>query len=353
MNKMQDIKGLTLEELERVLDNWNEAKFRARQIFFWIYQKGIQDFDSMSNLPWNLRNRLKEKFYIIGMRLIRRLGSSDGTEKFLFELKDSNLIEAVIIPIKKRITGCISTQVGCKFACHFCASGLLGFKRNLTSAEMVEQVLYLKNNLKERKLTHIVFMGIGEPLDNYDNVLKGIRSINSTEGLYIGARRITISTCGIIPGIKRLSDENLQIELSISLHAADEKTRSQIMPINKKYPLKELMRTCAEYIKKTNRQLTFEYILIQGINSDLQNAHKLSKILKELKLCKVNLIPANSVRELKVEPPNKLEVLIFRDYLLKKRINVTLRRPRGEDIEAACGQLRLHIANRKLHIANR
>ena len=356
---MKNISDLTLEELKEFLYNCKQETFHAKQIFAWIYKKGVKDFEGMSDLPSGLRKRLKEDFYLLSLNLIKRLRSIDGTEKFLFKLRDGNLIEAVTIPTEKRITGCISTQVGCKFSCSFCASALSGFKRNLATGEMLGEALYLKNYSKNKKLTHLVFMGIGEPLDNYDNVIKAIRIINSPEGLNIGARRITISTCGIIPGIKRLSDEGLQIELSISLHAADDKRRAEIMPINKKYPIKDLIKTCIEYIRKTNRQITFEYILIKGINSDLQNARILSKILKGLN-CKVNLIPANPVRntkvierenkisngantikERKVEPPKEAEILLFRDYLLKQGINVTLRRPRGQDIDAACGQLRL------------
>jgi 23S rRNA (adenine2503-C2)-methyltransferase len=329
----QDIKEFTLKELEDVLENWGKPSFHAKQIFAWLYKKGVKDFEEMSDLPSDLRKRLKERFYLFGLKLIRGLESCDGTEKFLFELRDGNLIEAVSIPAERRITGCISTQAGCKFACGFCASGLSGFKRNLTAAEMIEQAMQFK-------FTHLVFMGIGEPLDNYDNVIKAIRIINSPQGLHIGARRITISTCGITPGIKRLSDEGLQIELSISLHAADGKTRSRLMPVNKKYPLKDLIKACAEYIKKTNRQITFEYILIKGINSDLQSAGKLGRLLKGLN-CKINIIPANPIKELKIELPEHREILLFRDYLLKHGINVTLRRPRGQDIEASCGQLRL------------
>ena len=337
---MKDIKGIDLKELENILTSWGQRPFHARQIFSWIYKKGVLDFDAMSDLPLDLRTSLKENFYILSLKLIKRLKSSDGTEKFLFELKDHNFIEAVIIPTEKRITGCISTQVGCKFACRFCASGALGFKRNLASSEMVEEVLYLKNNSRGKKLTHIVFMGVGEPLDNYDNVIRAIRFINSPHTFNIGARRITISTSGVVPAIKKLSGEGLQVELSVSLHAADDKTRSRLMPINKIYTLADLIAACREYIRKTNRQITFEYILIKGINSGLQNALKLSKILKGLN-CKVNLIPCNAIKELKVEPPEKLEISLFRDYLLKSGINVTLRRPRGQDIEAACGQLRL------------
>jgi len=342
---MNDIKDLTLKELEQVLLNWKQGSFHARQIFSWLYKKGVTNFDAMSDLPSDLRTRLKESFYILSLKLIKRIKSYDGTEKFLFALKDDNLIEAVIIPAERRITGCISTQVGCKFACRFCASGLLGFKRNLSCGEMLDEALYLKNNAPDNKITHLVFMGIGEPLDNYDHVLRAIRIINSRYSFNIGARRITISTCGIVPGIKRLSAEGLQIELSVSLHAADDKTRSQIMPINKKYPLKALIEACKDYIRKTNRQITFEYVLIKGMNYDLQNAQNLIKILKGLN-CKVNLIPCNAIKELKVEPPKKSEILLFRDYLLKSGINVTLRRPRGQDIEAACGQLRLRYENK-------
>ncbi len=332
---------MTIQELEQVLSSWKQEAFRAKQIFSWIYKKGVLDFAGMSDLPLDLRKSLEKNFYLFDLKLMKVLKSKDKTAKFLFESKDKNLIEAVTIPIEKRITGCISTQVGCKFACAFCASGLAGFKRDLTISEMMNEVLFLKNNSPDKKLTHLVFMGTGEPLGNYDNVIKAVRMINSPYSFNIGARRITISTCGIIPGIKRLSDENLQIELSVSLHAADEKVRSQIMPVNKIYPLVKLISACQEYIQKTNRQVTFEYVLIKGINSDLQMAIKLGKIVRQLKLCKVNLIPCNFIRELKVEPPKKQEILLFRDYLLKQGINVTLRKPRGQDIEAACGQLRL------------
>lgn len=338
---MWNILDLNLEELKEVLGNWQKPKFHAQQIFAWIYKKGVSDFEMMSNLPQGLRERLKNDFYFSDLRIVEKLASKDGTEKFLFGLRDKNLIEAVVIPVEGRFTGCVSVQVGCKFACKFCASGLLGFKRNLSSGEMLEEVLYLKSNSKDKKLTHLVFMGIGEPLDNYDNVMKAIRIINSPYGLNIGARKITISTCGLIPQIAKLANEDLQIELSVSLHSADDKIRIKVMPINKKYPLKGLISACRDYIKKTNRQITFEYILIKGLNSDLQSARKLSKIVEELRLCKVNLIPANTIREYNIEPPNKLEILYFRDYLLKQGVNVTLRKPRGQDIEAACGQLRL------------
>ncbi|MDD4980239.1 MAG: 23S rRNA (adenine(2503)-C(2))-methyltransferase RlmN [Candidatus Omnitrophica bacterium] len=343
---MRDIKDLSLSGLEAKLKNWEEPAFHARQIFSWIYKKGAADFSRMSDLPADLRKKLQDNFYLFGLKLTKKLESKDGTEKFLFALKDKNFIEAVAIPEKNRMTGCLSTQAGCRFACRFCASGLGGFQKNLSCGQMLEEALYLKNHSRYKKLTHLVFMGTGEPLDNYENVIKAIRIINSPDALGIGARRITISTCGIIPGIKRLAQEGLQVELSVSLHAADDKTRSEVMPINKKYPLKELITACRGYIQKTNRQITFEYILMQGINSGLQNARNLIKILKGLGLVKVNLIPANPIRELKVTPPAEGEIRFFRDYLVKGGLQVTLRRERGEDIEASCGQLRLRHAQK-------
>ena len=338
---MPDIKDLNENELREILSGWGQRPYHARQILSWIYKRGIADFAAMSDIPEDLRNKLKAAFYIRALKPVEKLSSRDGTEKFLFALNDGNLIEAVVIPAEGRVTACLSTQAGCKYACSFCASGLKGFKRNLTPGEILEELLYLRNSYKQAKITHIVFMGTGEPLDNYDNVLKAIRVINSKEGFDIGARRITISTCGIIPGIKKLAEEKLQVELSISLHAADDKLRSRLMPVNKIYPLKELINACRDYIEKTNRQVTFEYVLIKGLNSDLPNAENLVKLLRGMRLVKVNLIPSNLIKECRVESPNKLEVLFFKNYLGKHGLNVTLRRSRGEDINAACGQLRL------------
>lgn len=340
MTQLKDIRELNLKELEQVLLGWGRVKFHARQVFSWIYKKGILDFARMSDLPQELRGKLKETFSISGLELAQHLTSKDKTEKFLLKLNDGNLIEAVIIPADHRDTGCVSTQAGCKYACSFCASGLSGFRRNLTCAEIIEEVLLLKKYAPEAKLTHLVFMGVGEPLDNYDNVLKSIRIINSKEALNIGARRITISTCGLIPQVEKLADEGLQIELSISLHSADDKIRSEIMPVNKKYPLGELIKACRKYIKKTNRQITFEYILIKGLNSDLKQAENLVRLLRDLN-CKVNLIPANAVKEAGINPPDRKDILLFSGYLARHKLKATLRKPRGEDIQAACGQLRL------------
>jgi 23S rRNA (adenine2503-C2)-methyltransferase len=335
----RNIKELTLQELKEVLAGWKEPAFRASQIFSWVYRKGAKDFERMSNLPAGLRKRLEQEFFLFSLELAASQESRDKTRKFLFKLPDARFIEAVIIPAEKRLTGCISSQAGCKFACTFCASGVLGFKRDLSTAEILDQVLHLRDS-SLAPLTHIVFMGTGEPLDNYDNVLRAIRIINSEEAFNIGARRITVSTCGIIPGIKRLSEEGLQVELSVSLHAAEDKVRDKLMPVNKMYPLKDLLGTLRKYVEKTNRQVTFEYILAKGVNSDLPTARKLCKILEGLN-CKINLIPVNPQENLGLEPPAKLDILFFRDALIKSGITVTLRKPRGQDIEAACGQLRL------------
>ena len=341
----KNILDFSLEELKLFLQESGEAQYHAAQIFSWVFKLGVLDFSQMSNLSLALRNKLAEKFAILSFTLKEKLASTDGTQKLLLELAGGNFIEAVIIPAEGRVTGCISSQVGCKFKCGFCASGVRGFKRDLSAGEMVEEILWLKSYAPDKALTHIVFMGTGEPLDNYDNVIKAIKIINSKEGLTIGARRITLSTCGLIPGIRRLSEEKMQFELSVSLHAADEKTRSMLMPVNKKYPLAELIAACREYFRKTGRQITFEYILIAGLNSDLQSAQKLSILLQGMD-CKVNLIPSNPIHELKIAPPKKLEILLFKDHLLKHGVHVTLRKERGQDIDAACGQLRLRYVEK-------
>ncbi|MDD5518702.1 MAG: 23S rRNA (adenine(2503)-C(2))-methyltransferase RlmN [Candidatus Omnitrophica bacterium] len=341
---MQDIKELTLKGLEEKLQAFGVQAYHAQQIFTWIYKKATIDFGQMSDLPKGLRDKLKDNFYISDLKIVKRLKSSDGTQKLLFQSQDTNLIEAVIIPAKDRVTACVSTQVGCKWACSFCASGLKGFKRNLSCSEILDEILYLKKEALPLALTHLVFMGTGEPLDNYTQVLPAIKIINSPLGFNIGARRITLSTSGIIPGIQKLAGEGLQVELSVSLHAADEALRSRFMPVNKKYPLKDLIKACKEYIFKTNRQITFEYILIKGVNSSLSNAQSLSRLLEGWKLAKVNLIPSNTISGLKVEPPGKKDILLFKNYLVQQGIKVTLRKARGEDINAACGQLRLNYA---------
>ncbi|MBL7081864.1 MAG: 23S rRNA (adenine(2503)-C(2))-methyltransferase RlmN [Candidatus Omnitrophica bacterium] len=354
---MQAILDLTIKDLEYYLKSKGFPNFTARQIFSWIYKKAIFDFERMSDLSKSLRNFLKQNFYILGLALIQKQISSDGTQKFFFSLSNQQVIESVFIPTPRRLTVCISTQVGCKFACRFCASGAQGWQRNLTSAEIIEQIIYpapffgtkffenaercgiYLKTASARVVNNLVFMGVGEPLDNYDHVLKAVRILNSPDSVNIGARKMTISTCGLIAGIQRLAGENLQVELSVSLHAGDNQTRTYLMPINKKFPLEKLLPACRNYYKKTKRQITFEYVLIQGINSDLRQARKLTKLLAGLD-AKVNLIPVNPFRN-EFSRPNKLEILLFRDILLKAGIPATIRRPRGVDIHAACGQLRL------------
>ena len=335
---MQTILDLNLKELEYYFKSKGFPGFASQQIFSWIYKKSIYDFDRMTDLSRDLRDFLKQNFYLLRLNLIKKQASFDGTLKFLFGLSAGQGIESVLIPTSKRLTACISTQLGCRFACRFCASGAGGWQCNLTSGEIIEQVIHLKDNA-DKRLNNIVFMGVGEPLDNYDNVLKAIRVLNSSYCLNIGARRMTISTCGLIPGIKRLTDENLQIELSVSLHAADNQTRTYLVPINKKYPLEKLISACCNYFKRTKRQVTFEYVLIRGINSDLKQARRLTRLLSGLD-AKINLIPI-SENEFGFSAPNKLEILLFKDILIKADIPATIRRSRGADIQAACGQLRL------------
>lgn len=335
----RDIMDLDAEQLASLIVSWGLPRFHAKQIFTWIYERGIFDFDAMSDLPRALRRRLTEECSAGTMRIEETRRSADGTEKFLFKLVDGGMIEAVSIPASGRVTGCISSQVGCKFACRFCVSGAFGFQRDLSAGEMIEEALYLRHRSAARSLTHVVFMGSGEPLDNYDNVLRAVRMLNAKHGLNIGARRITISTNGLIPQIRRLALEGLQVELSVSLHAADDKTRCALMPVNKRYPLKDLIAACRAYRQKTGRQVTFEYVLIRGINSSLADAKKLGTIVCGFD-CKVNLIPLNAQADPGLAAPGRSETAAFRQEVAKSGIPVTVRQPRGEDIEAACGQLR-------------
>ncbi len=339
--EITDIRNYSLEELEGIFKQWGLSGYRARQVFSWIYQERVSSFEAMTNLSLDLRSRLKERFIFRPLELERLQESSDGTGKFLFRLEDGNLIESVLIPVKERLTACLSSQAGCKFSCGFCASGISGFKRNLEAGEITGELLEIRRGLgRDRALTNVVFMGTGEPLDNYENVLKAVRIINAPRGFNIGARRITISTCGIIPGIKRLSGEGLQIELSVSLHAADDKTRTRLMPVNKKYPLKDLISVCKEYAAATKRQVTFEYVLIKGLNCSREAADNLTGLLSGWE-CKLNLLVYNPVQEFPYQSADEREIEFFVWLLRKQRIMVTMRRSRGKDIDGACGQLRL------------
>ena len=339
MEKKIDIKGLGLKELEEKLTSEGFQSFRARQIFHWLYQQKVSSFQKMTNLPKKLLSWLDFVFTIEQMKCIKILKSRDGSAKFLFQLNDDQLIESVLIRNKKRNTICISSQVGCLWNCLFCASGKGGFKRNLLTGEIVEQVLSVQRLTREN-IHNIVFMGMGEPFNNYDNVMKSIQIINSKHGMNIGARKIIISTCGIIPGIVKLTEYPMQIELSVSLHAADDKTRSALMPVNHKYPLKELVNTCKQYVRKKNRQVTFEYLLLKGMNDSVEQANKLSRLIMDFDV-KVNLIIYNPIdNQTNLLPSDEETIAIFQKILKENGVPVTIRYSKGQDINAACGQLR-------------
>jgi len=338
-----DIRDYSFEELAAYLQSIGEPAFRATQIFEWIYQRGIFNFDKMSNLSIELRGQLNKKFTFTQPLVVQKGVSTDGTTKILFELHDKEKIETVLIPTPTRATVCVSTQAGCKFGCRFCASGIGGWKRNLTSSEILNQILYMKALAGKKPLSHIVFMGVGEPLDNYDHLIKALRIINSSKGIKIAARRITVSTVGLIPKIKKLAKEGMQIELAVSLHGSNDRSRDCLMPVNKKYPLNDLIAACREYNLATKRQITFEYILIKDITCTDQAASELGRLLKGL-ICKINLIPYNPVTEFDHEPPSRNKMFGFKNRLGEFGIPATIRRPRGADVSAACGQLR-HTAN--------
>jgi len=338
----KDIKKFTLNELQEEVKNLGVEKYRATQLFDFLYKKGIEDFKDMLSLPTSFRDLLQKNFYISKIGLVDLAKSKDQTEKYLFKLEDGNLIESVLIFSDKRVTECISSQIGCKYNCLFCESGKKGFTRNLTVSEILNQVLFVKKKI-ESNLNNIVFMGIGEPLDNYDNVVKAICILNSKDAFNIGARKITLSTCGVIPAIKRLQERNWQIELSVSLHAPENKLRSYLMPVNNMYPLPDLIEACKNYAEKTKRQITFEYILIKGVNDSLIYADKLAKLIEGFN-SRINLITFNSAPDSLLQAPGISQVKSFKNKLAAKGIPTTTRISKGDDISAACGQLKsLHL----------
>jgi len=337
MKVKQDIRDLSFKELTEELKGLGEPSYRAGQVFDWLYKKGAGSFEAFTDLPKSLRLRLEERFSLESLELAERLIAADKTEKFLFRLADGNFIESVLIPADRRTTLCLSTQVGCKFGCAFCASGLGGFKRNLRPSEILGQVLFLRDKLSFH-LTNFVFMGMGEPLDNCDNVVKAIQIMNDSRGLGIAARRITVSTVGIIPGIERLKTLGLQVNLSLSLHAVREELRSKLLPTSRKYPLPEILRACQDYVRETSRMMTLEYILLRGLNDSAEDASRLASIARRLK-AKVNLIPCSPVAGQEFIPPPAETNKLFLRRLEEKGVNATLRRSKGADIQAACGQL--------------
>ncbi|MBI9021019.1 MAG: 23S rRNA (adenine(2503)-C(2))-methyltransferase RlmN [Verrucomicrobia bacterium] len=340
MNFKPSIHGLLPEDLEAFCKEKGQPAFRAKQIFDWLYVKRVSSFDEMQNLPAPFRAQLAEQFVFQCLEKIETTGGSGETQKLLFKLGDNELIETVIIPAprRKKNTVCISSQVGCVYGCAFCASGQKGVIRNLTAGEIIGEVLEVANVLGGRP-DNVVFMGIGEPFDNYDEVMKAVRILNHPDGLGIGARRITISTCGVVPGIQRLAEEGLQVELSVSLHAPDEEVRAKLMPVNETWPMAELLDACRAYTEKTNRIITFEYILIKGINDAPEQARELVRRLSRFP-SRVNLIPLSPVEEFDGERPDSETMKTFFQILEKAGINTTLRDSKGSALKAACGQLR-------------
>lgn len=335
---MKNIKDYNLEELKQEFVTLGEKPYRAEQVFTWLYTKDIESFDDMSNLSLELREKLKQEFSLGIYKILKKQVSSDGTRKYLFDILDGNAIETVLMEYKHGKSLCVSSQIGCKMGCKFCASTGLKFARNLTPGEIVEQVLAVQRDEKI-KISNIVFMGIGEPLDNYDNVLQAIRILNHQKGLNIGARHISISTSGIIPKIYELANEDLQCTLSISLHATTNEQRNKMMPINTKYPIEELLQACKDYIAKTNKRISFEYALAKDNNDNLEDAKRLVKLLRGI-LCHVNLIPINKIENGEFNKSTNENIIRFRDYLNDNGIVATIRRELGSDIDAACGQLR-------------
>lgn len=335
---MKNIKEYNLDELQDELVNLGEKKYRAEQIFKWLYVDKVKEFDEMTNLSIELREKLKKEYTICNFKILKKQESSDGTKKYLFDVLDGNAIESVLMEYHHGKTICVSSQIGCKMGCKFCASTGIKFIRSLTCGEIVEQILAVEQDIGD-KISNIVFMGIGEPFDNYENVMKAIKIINNQKGLNIGARHISISTSGLVPMIYKFADEELQCTLSISLHATNDEKRSNMMPINNKYNIKELMEACKYYINKTNKRISFEYALAKDNNDNLEDAKDLVKLLKGM-LCHVNLIPINKIENGKYTKSTNENIIKFRDYLNNNGIVATIRRELGSDIDAACGQLR-------------
>ena len=335
---MKNIKNYNLDELKQEFISLGEKAYRAEQVFKWLYVDKVSSFDDMTNISKELREKLKQEFSMHNFEILKKQESSDGTKKYLFDILDGNAIETVLMQYHHGKSICVSTQVGCKMGCKFCASTGIKFARDLTSGEIVEQILAVERD-ESIKISNVVFMGIGEPLDNFENVVNAIGILNNQKGLNIGARHISISTSGLVPKIYELADKNLQCTLSISLHATNDKKRSEMMPINNAYNIEELIKACKYYINKTNRRISFEYALAKDNNDNLEDAKELVKLLKGM-ICHVNLIPINKIESGSYIKSTNENIIKFRDYLNSKGIVATIRRELGSDIDAACGQLR-------------
>ncbi len=340
-----DVRSMTEAELCELLTVWDQPKFRAKQLFKWL-QSGVTDFDDMTNLPLKLRELLKENCYIADVKVARRLQSElDGTVKYVYELFDGEYIESVLMKYEHGYTVCISTQVGCRMGCRFCASGINGLCRNLTASEMLAQITAAQNDNNIR-ISNVVMMGMGEPLDNFENSVKFLRLVSNENGLNIGLRHISLSTSGVVSGIERLKEYNFPITLSVSLHAPIDSIRSGMMPVNKRWDISQLLAACKDYQAVTGRRISFEYALIEGVNDGVECADRLARILKGI-MCHINLIPANPVKENDFKKPDRNRILAFKKQLEDRGLNATVRRTLGADIDASCGQLRRKIKEGK------
>ena len=334
---MKNIFNMTLTKLEDYFISINEKKYRATQVYNYLYKKRMYNTDNMTNISKEIRKKLSTDFSSDFIKIITKQEDTDVV-KYLFKLSDGNTIESVVMYHNYGISLCVSSQVGCNMGCRFCESGRLKKVRNLETYEMVEQLLLIESDLNKR-ITHVVVMGIGEPFDNYDNVMDFIRIITTNIGIDLGSRHITVSTCGLIPGIEKFMTDFNQVNLAISLHAPNDEIRNQIMPISKAYPLNELMKVIKKYLNTTNRRITFEYIMLEGINDSCNCAKELSNLIKGLN-CYVNLIPYNETENIAFKRSKKVQILAFYDILKKSGINVTIRKEFGGNVDAACGQLR-------------
>ncbi len=343
----KNIRNYNLEDLKEEMKKLGEKPFRAEQIFQWLYIEKVANFSEMTNLSLDLRKKLEDNYHSGNFKIEHKLISKDGTKKYLFNLcdKEKNLIETVLMQYHHGFTVCVSSQIGCKMGCKFCASTGIAFVRNLEAGEIVEQIIAIEQD-ENIRISNIVFMGIGEPLDNFENVMKAIEIINHPKGLNIGARHISISTSGLVPKIYELADRQMQCTLSISLHSSNNNTRSAMMPINQIYPIEELIKACKHYIQKTNKRISFEYALAKENNDNLEDAKQLVKLLKGM-LAHVNLIPINEIEKGSYIKSTNENILQFRDYLNEHGIVATIRRELGSDINAACGQLRRQNLSKK------